>query len=1417
MILANQVTSTVITTEGNRVIINPSTQKIIQAPNTFSGSTVYKSSLNNFNNNAKALNKSSNQVSHSKHINTGDKNENKDKDLSISNYDVESNLDLSMGDSFISTIGGKEKEITLGNNIIPSISASNPIHFIKNIENNNTPNAHFLIKPNNIVSNTNNPIINIPNSLSSTISTSSAEINGLHRVTKSEIPGNVKVNNVNSAKAENNVEKIILSSNSNTNNTNIPYTYIVNSTNNIVSSLSNSANIINTNANINNIISSNARERLSVSNLALLKGQHLENEGDESLSETIDSKLNKYTTNIQSNDIRTKAAVFLPNSSATTMKIEDNVRKSYVTNQTDDAKTAQNRIEILVNNSANSQVVSSESIGNRVAAKIIPNIITATIGNSTTPITTNAVITENNSIIGPSSNSTNIGTRIVSSTYNQENLVNRNSVISSNILASHTNIQNVSSLPIRYDSSSNNASIVTASHIPATKTTTVPSSGITNTVNISANNTNNNNISNTYSGSNIIGSRVISSNNISDASLVNRPTVTYSTYTTSGTTPNNIISSATGSIPSTLISNESLNNPNSITRHTIMSSGDSGNRYTVTSSNNNTVTYRVVGNNTTVANNSINGATSNIITSNTSSTVNPNSTIITPTVTNVNSNSNIKLEQNSELNVDEILKKYGIGMDENPAALPINKNIKQTPILNTASSVHLPISNNTLVTSTPILHSNIPHSSSNATSSGFTSTHILSNSNNNNIPNNQNNIKIDANRSENYVIKSQTDNLNAININSLLDNNAVDKKEEKLNETNNSNSTIIINATNNNLQDLETIRKSINKVQASSTMQKELIEKEELLKNQKKLDVNNNASHNSNLINNSESLSKRVEHILEGNNKIVTISSNNLHNNTAGENSTVNMSRSIINSSSTINNGTNNYELLKRNTAFQNVVNRTIITGPNSATLISDQNPSQINMDIDNITRKSAIQVPSSISLQDSSAIKNENVGNIDALHSLNAENNLNTKMTAEELDDLETRINKEKLKRNSGIFMKRVKTIPVIEGENNSHQQETKSNHISNTDTNNINNSMNDKNLVSDTNNSLLQEKLINKYLNGEEDDTFDKIKRNTNATTQNKLSLNAVNLNVELSKSKEEPLKLNDKRNININNFSNKNAGHNSQQHSKNENNRVENNPALDGEEHYIVRPRQSTDVKLNKKNIKVNFEDIDQSNDKKILQNSNKQEASDLVKNISEASSDIQDRARGNRVSGLVKRPNHKDLLINDKDDENQKSNIEQDNEKQIKNLDHDTEKDEFKRNLHSKVLKREVMNSKPTNKKFIDESNKSYDNNNNNNSEEEELEDEEELDDSDIIEEEEEESNLDLGESDANDDNNEEIKEISEEYESEELSENDENKSKEKEANIDDVYLNHILRFTEKQINKNKEMTEENSRKNSAITV
>ena len=66
-------------------------------------------------------------------------------------------------------------------------------------------------------------------------------------------------------------------------------------------------------------------------------------------------------------------------------------------------------------------------------------------------------------------------------------------------------------------------------------------------------------------------------------------------------------------------------------------------------------------------------------------------------------------------------------------------------------------------------------------------------------------------------------------------------------------------------------------------------------------------------------------------------------------------------------------------------------------------------------------------------------------------------------------------------------------------------------------------------------------------------------------------------------------------------------------------------------------------------------------------------------------------------------------------------------------------------------------------------------------------------------------------------NDQIKELDEEYESDELSDN---YLSPKKANIDaydDIYLNHILKFTEKEIKKNKELTEENSRKNSSITV
>ena len=68
-------------------------------------------------------------------------------------------------------------------------------------------------------------------------------------------------------------------------------------------------------------------------------------------------------------------------------------------------------------------------------------------------------------------------------------------------------------------------------------------------------------------------------------------------------------------------------------------------------------------------------------------------------------------------------------------------------------------------------------------------------------------------------------------------------------------------------------------------------------------------------------------------------------------------------------------------------------------------------------------------------------------------------------------------------------------------------------------------------------------------------------------------------------------------------------------------------------------------------------------------------------------------------------------------------------------------------------------------------------------------------------------------------NDRIKELDEEYESEELSGEDKiaaNK-KEKLDKLDDIYLKHILKFTEKEIKKNKELTEENSRKNSSITV
>ena len=59
-------------------------------------------------------------------------------------------------------------------------------------------------------------------------------------------------------------------------------------------------------------------------------------------------------------------------------------------------------------------------------------------------------------------------------------------------------------------------------------------------------------------------------------------------------------------------------------------------------------------------------------------------------------------------------------------------------------------------------------------------------------------------------------------------------------------------------------------------------------------------------------------------------------------------------------------------------------------------------------------------------------------------------------------------------------------------------------------------------------------------------------------------------------------------------------------------------------------------------------------------------------------------------------------------------------------------------------------------------------------------------------------------------------MSAEYESDEMSD-DRNVKKPADDQYDDVFLDNILKFTEKEIKKNKELTEENSRKNSAITV
>jgi len=565
------------------------------------------------------------------------------------------------------------------------------------------------------------------------------------------------------------------------------------------------------------------------------------------------------------------------------------------------------------------------------------------------------------------------------------------------------------------------------------------------------------------------------------------------------------------------------------------------------------------------------------------------------------------------------------------------------------------------------------------------------------LPLNNNNIIIDVGKKKEAENESKANNL--INHSSLADN------------------------SNKNINsDLHSNRKSVEKLKETDlvSLQRELSEKDNLLNKKKdenmfdelkKEDLNRLIENKKqspafeNIVANRDSFSSKVQKILESGEKINT-NNDNLYSN----------------------NSNNNFNLVddqRRNTSFQlqSNSNKTF-----TFNLDKDQNSTFDNSKI-NETRL--------INHNESLGIRNT------AFHP--ASNIYLNDKSANDSEDLESK-NKDKLKRNSSIFMKRAKV-------QTQEIEDLKPNSNINT--------------LEATRKSTYQEKLISTYINdlqGEEEEK----RRNTNLQPQNTFNLNSINFNSSTSN-----ITVTNKEIISDENFNSKN--------------KININGTEDIESNIALQ--NSTDFRNNKRNINIIIED---TNDKQ----------NEFVP---------PDTAKGKRVSGLMKRPNARDLKPEEKSDE--ENHTEKDPEKSQL-----ATKENFIKKLNTNILKRgnykdhddtESIDDHKLKHKFSKK-----------NSEERSQNTEEENEDEEEVEIQSNSSGLEEMEEENEDSDVDQIMELDEEYESEEISVEDNHANNKKAAGqeaLDDIYLNHILKFTEKEIKKNKELTEENSRKNSAITV
>lgn len=557
---------------------------------------------------------------------------------------------------------------------------------------------------------------------------------------------------------------------------------------------------------------------------------------------------------------------------------------------------------------------------------------------------------------------------------------------------------------------------------------------------------------------------------------------------------------------------------------------------------------------------------------------------------------------------------------------------------------------------------NIGHGNKNFEVSKKIAVEIINNNINENDKNNNNNNKISSNDSVSQgnaiddivkkygiLVDENTAEVLPLNKNEkseeilLIENHSKTSVQEK-NDINKSNH---LNNNNNNPMDFDNIRKSVLKMKESDlqSLEKELKDKEEkLLNNNKKKDVNlldfimeeqppilntnldkvqNSLIENSYTENNvlkSDSFSSKVQKILDSGDK-------------SNFNNYINSNQNAHGSS---------LDNQRRNTSFQlqNNSNKTVLfylETNNDSNLLSDKNLINNNIKAeDNLgARRTTYQPASYMNLTESSDQNKNNIPEGDS-------------------DDLENKT-KEKAKRNSGIFMKRVKN------QNQEKDENLTNNIISNNENRNSVNQGNNKTLESNKNSSY-HEKLLNTYLNDVnlEDEEFNRTRRNTNITAQNKLSLNSINLNAEFSKSKEEPIKITNLKNT-INNL--ENSINDSKQNNNNISENINNNLEKSTNEiNDVIKPRNSTDIRLNKKSIDLNIEEI----------------------NLKERNKEIevlpQETPKSKRVSGLMKRPKGKDFKINENHDEgNEDIDVKE-------NSMNNSQKERFIKKLNANLLKR-----------------------------------------------------------------------------------------------------------------------------------